>query len=99
MNYETIKVSQDGQVLHVLLNRPEAMNAITPQMHDELQHAFDRFASNDDQYVCVISGAGERAFCAGSDLKAIAAGGRPTYPRSGTSGSRIGCRECPAPGR
>jgi crotonobetainyl-CoA hydratase len=86
MNYETIKVSQDGQVLHVLLNRPEAMNAITPQMHDELQHAFDGFARNDDQYICVVSGAGERAFCAGSDLKAIAAGGRPTYPRSGYAG-------------
>ena len=68
MIYETIEVEQRGHVTHVLLNRPESMNAITPQMHEELQAAFDSFAE-DDQYICVISGAGERAFCAGSDLK------------------------------
>ena len=39
MIYETIEVEQRGHVTHVLLNRPESMNAITPQMHDELQAA------------------------------------------------------------
>lgn len=86
MSYKTIKVSQDGHVLRVLLNRPEAMNAITPEMHNELQHAFDTFADNDEQYVCVISGAGERAFCAGSDLKTIASGGFSSYPQNGYAG-------------
>lgn len=86
MKYETIEVSQEGRVLQVVLNRPEAMNAITTAMHNELQHAFDEFANNDDQYICVISGAGERAFCAGSDLKSIASGGFSRYPKSGYAG-------------
>lgn len=86
MNYSTIKVTEDGHVLRLLLNRPEAMNAITPAMHNELQQAFDDFAANDEQYICVISGAGERAFCAGSDLKTIAFDGASTYPKDGYAG-------------
>jgi crotonobetainyl-CoA hydratase len=86
MTYECIEVTKLGQVTNVLLNRPESMNAITPEMHDELQDAFDKFAADSSQYLAVIRGAGERAFSAGSDLKAIAAGGRKEYPRSGYAG-------------
>ena len=86
MSYETIEVSQAGHVTHVLLNRPDALNAITPQMHEELQRTFDEFAADDGAYVCVIKGAGERAFCAGSDLKAIADGGHARYPENGYAG-------------
>ena len=50
MSYETIEVSQAGHVTHVLLNRPDALNAITPQMHEELQRAFDDFAADDGAY-------------------------------------------------
>lgn len=86
MKFETIELTQQGHVTHVLLNRPDSMNAITPEMHDELQVAFDQFAADDSQYICVITGAGDRAFCAGSDLKAMAAGGRTTYPKNGYAG-------------
>ncbi|TDJ65536.1 MAG: enoyl-CoA hydratase [Proteobacteria bacterium] len=87
MNYEYLQVSADEHITRVILNRPKVLNAINQQMHDELQHAFDRFAADDDQYICVISGAGERAFSAGSDLKAIAKAGKPNvYPRSGYAG-------------
>ncbi len=86
MNYETIVVTKQTNITHVLLNRPEALNAITPEMHDELQDAFDTFAADSTQYVAVIRGAGERAFCAGSDLKNIADGGFKAYPRSGYAG-------------
>ena len=83
----TIEVSQTGHVTRIVLSRPEVMNAINQQMHDELQAAFDAFASDDEQFLCVVSGAGGRAFCAGSDLKSIAAQGRPhVYPRSGYAG-------------
>ena len=41
MSYETIEVTEAGHVTHVVLNRPDALNAITPQMHEELQRAFD----------------------------------------------------------
>lgn len=86
MSYECIEVSQRGHVCHLLLNRPAALNAITPAMHDELQQAFDDFAASDEQYICVVQGAGERAFCAGSDLKSIAFEGGNKYPRNGYAG-------------
>ena len=86
MPYGCIEVTKNNHVTSVLLNRPDAMNAITPEMHHELQAAFDDFASDSDQFVAVIRGAGERAFCAGSDLKNIAAGGFKAYPKSGYAG-------------
>jgi enoyl-CoA hydratase/carnithine racemase len=81
-----ITVDRRGQVTTITLNRPQAMNSITPDMHYELQAAFDAFASDADQRVCVVTGAGERAFCAGSDLKAMAAGETRPYPKSGYAG-------------
>ena len=54
MPYECIEVTKNNHVTSVLLNRPDAMNAITPEMHHELQAAFDDFASDSDQLVAVI---------------------------------------------
>jgi crotonobetainyl-CoA hydratase len=87
MHYQTLSSERRGHVTHLTLNRPEVMNAINQTMHDELQHAFDTFAADDSQYLCVMRGAGGRAFCAGSDLKSIAARGEPhVYPRHGYAG-------------
>jgi len=89
MNFECIRVESRGQILIITLNRPQLMNALHKKMHAELQAAFDSFAVNAEQQICVITGAGERAFCAGSDLKAaaaaadISAGG---YPKNGYAG-------------
>ena len=85
-DYQNIVVSQREHITEILLNRPEALNAITPEMHDELQAAFDDFAGNDSAYICVIKGAGDRAFCAGSDLKSIAFAGTSRYPKNGYAG-------------
>lgn len=87
MPYQYINVSQSNHVTKIELNRPKVMNAINPQMHNELQTAFDEFAAADDQFLCVIQGAGDKAFCAGSDLKAIAGAGRHSgYPKHGYAG-------------
>jgi len=87
MAYQTIAVTCADHVTRVTLNRPQVLNAIDQTMHDELQEAFDRYAADDAQYLCVVAGAGERAFCAGSDLKSIARRGNPhVYPRSGYAG-------------
>ncbi len=87
MSYQFIQVTVDARVTHITLNRPEVMNAINPVMHDELQAAFDAFAADDEQFLCVVRGAGDKAFCAGSDLKAIAfAEGRSPYPADGYAG-------------
>lgn len=79
-----IEVSRDGRITTITLNRPEKMNAITPEMHFALGEAFDAFAADPDQFICVVTGAGEKAFCAGSDLKA--ADRHKGYPPGGYAG-------------
>jgi enoyl-CoA hydratase/carnithine racemase len=91
-----IRVTHEGPVTTVTLNRPEVLNAINPEMHDELEAAFNAFAADPDQFVCVITGAG-RGFCAGSDLKAVAASGsHRAYPAHGYAGL-IERFDCPKP--
>ena len=84
MNF--ITVSTSDQITTITLNRPEVMNAINNQMHHELQAAFDGFANDSGQRICVVTGAGEKAFCAGSDLKAAVADGHGDYPANGYAG-------------
>jgi crotonobetainyl-CoA hydratase len=95
---DDILVTRDGPVTWVTLNRPATLNALTPAMHRSLEQAFDAFAADDAQQVCVLTGAGERAFCAGSDIKAAAAEGglTGTYPAHGYAGlaERF---DCPKP--
>lgn len=83
-----VSVDRDGPVTTVTLDRPEVMNAINQQMHHELQQAFDEFAADPSQLVCVVTGAGDRAFCAGSDVRAAsqASSAIPEYPRCGYAG-------------
>lgn len=75
----------DG-IFRITINRPEKMNALTPDMHVALDEAFNHFASNDSLHVCVVTGAGERAFCAGSDLASFKADGGSAYPATGYAG-------------
>jgi crotonobetainyl-CoA hydratase len=89
MSYDFIAVASADHVTTIKLNRPQVMNAINKPMHFEMQDAIDAFARDPDQYICVITGAGERAFCAGSDLKAAAESGGVAgsqYPESGYAG-------------
>lgn len=79
-----ITVDKADRVTTITLNRPAVMNAINPEMHAELQAAFDDFAAGAGQLVAVVTGAGERAFCAGSDLKVLDRHGR--YPKNGYAG-------------
>lgn len=67
--YEQISYAQDGPVTLITIERPERMNAIGAQTHRELVDAWQRFRDDDDAYVAVLTGAGDRAFCAGGDLK------------------------------
>jgi crotonobetainyl-CoA hydratase len=89
MSYEFISVTTENHITRITFERPEVLNAINPKMHFELQEALDTFAAADDQYICVLRGRGGRAFCAGSDLKAIAASKDPKareYPKNGYAG-------------
>jgi enoyl-CoA hydratase/carnithine racemase len=69
--YKTLKVEKRGeQVLLVTLNRPEVLNAINTQMgHDQLDLWSRITAGPDNVRAIVLTGSGERAFCAGGDLK------------------------------
>jgi len=86
MAEEHILTDERGGVLTLTLNRPAKLNAITPEMHTMLHDQFDRFAADESLHVCVVAGAGERAFCAGSDLTAYSDGMGASYPDSGYGG-------------
>ena len=59
-----------AHILQITLNRPEAANAFNTQMAIDLMHCFEQLALEQAEYRCaILTGAGERAFCAGGDLK------------------------------
>jgi enoyl-CoA hydratase/carnithine racemase len=82
MSYQFCTVQDEGRLRIVTLNRPEVLNALHADANDELAAVWDDFAARDDLWVGIITGAGERGFCAGNDLK-VQAGGkrRPNGPR------------------
>ena len=86
MAYEFITVDREGPVTIFTLNRPEVMNALHSPMHFELDEAFNAFAADPEQWVGIVTGAGERAFSAGNDLKHQATGGKMGSPPSGFAG-------------
>jgi enoyl-CoA hydratase/carnithine racemase len=69
--YATLALSNPlAHVLQITLNRPEVANAFNTQMATDLMHCFERMALEPGDYRCIVlTGAGERAFCAGGDLK------------------------------
>ncbi|UCD56482.1 MAG: enoyl-CoA hydratase/isomerase family protein [Candidatus Hydrogenedentota bacterium] len=69
MSYEFIKVGKKEHLTVVTINRPEVMNAISPPTSAEMSKAFDEFAGDPNAWVCILTGAGDRAFSAGNDLK------------------------------
>jgi enoyl-CoA hydratase/carnithine racemase len=58
-----------NRVAYLTLNRPESMNAINSELREALTEAWNDFNSDDDMWVAILTGAGEKAFCAGMDLK------------------------------
>ena len=84
--HEFCKVEREGRVTIVTINRPDVMNALHPPANFELAKAFDAFAGDADQWVAILTGAGDRAFSAGNDLKYQAAGNPITVPPTGFAG-------------
>ncbi|MEO1921509.1 MAG: enoyl-CoA hydratase [Sphingomonadales bacterium CG12_big_fil_rev_8_21_14_0_65_65_10] len=72
MSYETITVEQRDNVTLVTLNRPKALNALNSQVLEDLVEAFAAFEADDSQGCLVLTGAGEKAFAAGADIKEMA---------------------------
>ncbi len=78
----------DGRILTVTINRPEVMNSLHPAANLELEEVFDDFAANPELWVAIITGAGDRAFSAGNDLKfqAKEGGNAVKSPKTGFGG-------------
>jgi enoyl-CoA hydratase/carnithine racemase len=86
VTYEFVQLKHSGHVTVVTLNRPNVMNALHKPAHFELHDVFNDFAADPDQWVAIVTGAGDRAFCAGNDLKWQAAGGERGWNSSGFAG-------------
>jgi enoyl-CoA hydratase/carnithine racemase len=84
--YQYCKVEDEGRVRIVTLNRPEVLNALHSDAHLELEGVWDEFAARDDLWVGIVTGAGDRAFSAGNDLKVQASGKRGQGARTGFAG-------------
>ncbi|MDA0825946.1 MAG: enoyl-CoA hydratase-related protein [Proteobacteria bacterium] len=83
---EFCRVEKEGRSTIVTIERPDVMNALHPPGNFELAEAFDDFAADPEQWVAIITGAGDRAFSAGNDLKYQASGGKMGGPKSGFGG-------------
>lgn len=80
MEYSEILYDVVDSVATITLHRPDRMNAFTGTMMHEVIDAFDRVDADDDVRVVIVTGSGDRAFCAGADL----AGGGETFARGGS---------------
>lgn len=75
-----------GRVALITINRPEAMNAINLDVGTGLSEALRNFSADAELWVAVITGAGDKAFSAGADLKAVAAGEMTRISEAGKPG-------------
>lgn len=74
-SYDTIKYEVDGHTATITLNRPDALNALSPHMITELRTAYDEAENDDNVWLLVVTGTG-RAFCSGAAVKEIPEDGK-----------------------
>ena len=68
---DNLLVERDGHVGIITINRPEKLNAMTPEMADAMVATIKEFNADDGVRCVILTGAGERAFCAGSDIRTL----------------------------
>jgi enoyl-CoA hydratase len=71
MSYKTLRCERDGAVATVTLDRPEALNALDAAMFDELEAVFAELSADAAVRVVLLTGAGEKAFAAGADIRGL----------------------------
>ncbi len=72
MNYENIRVEKRGALAVVTLDRPKVLNTLNAATFAELDSAFDELAADREVRVVLVTGAGDRAFAAGADIRELA---------------------------
>jgi enoyl-CoA hydratase len=70
-NFTALRLERDAAVATITLNRPEVLNALNATLFDELERAFEQLADDDSIRVVLLTGAGERAFAAGADIRGL----------------------------
>lgn len=68
----TVDLQLDGQIAMAVLNRPSKLNALTPEMLDQLDQLLARVDADPNIRALIVASAGDRAFCAGADIKRFA---------------------------
>ena len=72
-DWGTVELRLEGQIATILLNRPAKLNALTPEMLDQLEQLLARVDADPDVRVVIVASAGDRAFCTGADIRRFAA--------------------------
>ena len=89
-------VQREGPLFIVTMNRPDKLNALPANSHAEMEIIWDEFAADDSARIGILTGAGDRAFCAGSDLSIYESGQPFSLPRTG-GGGLTHRFDCPKP--
>lgn len=84
--FHYVTLERRGSLLEVTFNRPDQMNSLHSAAHFELHEIWDEFESDNDLWLAIVTGAGDRAFSAGNDLKATAKDPEAPSPWSGFGG-------------
>jgi enoyl-CoA hydratase/carnithine racemase len=82
----TVEFAIEGSVALVTINRPERLNAIDPATTNSLAEIAERVEADDGIRAAILTGAGDRAFSAGADLKAVQTDGPPIHAKYGFAG-------------
>ncbi len=69
MPYQNIIVEKRGRIVCMTINRPQAMNAYTTPTTEEFTAAFTEYRDNPEEWAMIITGTGDKAFCAGQDMR------------------------------
>jgi enoyl-CoA hydratase len=69
--YQFLKLEKEPPLAYITINRPEVMNALSNALTEELGQAFDEVEQDEEIRVLIITGAGEKAFMAGADIKEV----------------------------
>jgi enoyl-CoA hydratase/carnithine racemase len=72
VEFQKILYRKEGRIAYITINRPERLNAIDAYTSGEMLEAFTDFKEDDDLWVAILTGAGDRAFSTGNDLVATA---------------------------
>jgi len=82
MDLKFVRYEKRQRLAYITFNRPEVMNAMHPPCHIEMDLVWDDFVADQEIWVAIVTGTGDKAFCAGNDLKYTATHLGEPRPRS-----------------